>query len=198
MSLLSLSLTHTYTHTHSISNPLHRIISTRFFTINNKVCDYIQRRWIKGMCGIIVGGLPLGDALCKRKIASGFCFFCMMEVEHNRHRFISCPVTKMVWKFINAIWMSLTSTFFSYLVLQKGLIDKGNYWSVMKQVCSIPSSKPFCHILHPTKTQIFAFLRLLELIDCFTCELRKLMSMSFLNLPLVFKNPFHGHDLDGN
>ena len=41
-------------------------------------------------------------------IASGFYFFCTVEVEHSRHRFISCPVTKMVWKFINAIWMSFT------------------------------------------------------------------------------------------
>ena len=61
----------------------------------------------------MVGGLPLGDALCKRKIASGFCFFGTLEVEHNRHQFISCPVTKMVWKFINAIWMSLTGVIHS-------------------------------------------------------------------------------------
>ena len=32
----------------------------------------------------------------------------MVEVEHSRHQFISCPITKLVWKFINAIWMSLT------------------------------------------------------------------------------------------
>ena len=31
-----------------------------------------------------------------------------LNEEHSRHRFISCLVTKMVWKFINAIWMSLT------------------------------------------------------------------------------------------
>ena len=70
-------------------------------------CSHLSFRAKVFIWRVMVGGLPLGDALCKRKIANGFCFFCTVEVEHSRHRFISCPVTKMVWKFINAICRSL-------------------------------------------------------------------------------------------
>ena len=71
-------------------------------------CSHLSFRAKVFIWRIMVGGLPLGDALCKRKIASGFSFFCTVKGEHSPHRFISCVVTKMVWKCINAIWMSLT------------------------------------------------------------------------------------------
>ena len=29
------------------------------------------------------------------------------RVEHNQHRFISCPVATAIWKFISAVWASL-------------------------------------------------------------------------------------------
>ncbi len=57
---------------------------------------------------VLIGGLPLGHALITRRIASGICFLCPMEVEHSCHRFISCPMAKDIWQFINAIWMSIS------------------------------------------------------------------------------------------
>ena len=35
----------------------------------------------------MVGALPLEDALNKRNIARGMCFFCSMELEHNKQWF---------------------------------------------------------------------------------------------------------------
>ena len=56
----------------------------------------------------MVGALPLGDALKKRNITKGLCFFCSIELEHSRHLFISCPMAMMVWRCISLVWMSLT------------------------------------------------------------------------------------------
>ena len=57
---------------------------------------------------VMVRALPLGDTLKKRNITKGSCFFCLVELEHSRHRFISCPMARMVWRCINLVWMSLT------------------------------------------------------------------------------------------
>ena len=45
--------------------------------------------------------------LNKRNIARGMCFFCSMELEHSRQRFLSCPMARMVWRCINLVWMQL-------------------------------------------------------------------------------------------
>ena len=58
---------------------------------------------------VIIGGFPLGDALVCQRITNGTCFFCTMELEHSRYRFITCPIARDIWKFINAIWMSISS-----------------------------------------------------------------------------------------
>ena len=47
------------------------------------------------------------DALNKRNIARGICFFCSMELERSRHRFLSYSMAIMVWRYINLVWMSL-------------------------------------------------------------------------------------------
>ena len=59
---------------------------------------------------VTVGVLPLGDALNIRNIARGMCFFCFVDLEHNRHRFLSCLMAMMVWRCrcISLVWMSLT------------------------------------------------------------------------------------------
>ena len=44
----------------------------------------------------------------KRNITKGSCFFCLVELEYRRHRFISCSMARMVWRCINLVWMSLT------------------------------------------------------------------------------------------
>ena len=56
----------------------------------------------------MVVALSFGDALNKRSIARGMHFSCSMELEHSRHRFVSCPMARMVWRCINLVWMSLT------------------------------------------------------------------------------------------
>jgi hypothetical protein len=43
---------------------------------------------------VLIGGLPMGDALIIRRIANDMCFLCPLEVEHSWHRFISCKVAK--------------------------------------------------------------------------------------------------------
>ena len=47
----------------------------------------------------------LSNALVCRRITNDMCFFCKVELEHNRHRFITCSIARDIWKFINAIWM---------------------------------------------------------------------------------------------
>ena len=72
----------------------------------------------------MIGGLPLGDALCERRIANGMCFFCTMETKDSRHWFISFTITRVIWKFINVVWMSFSSiatTPFKWMFAQVGL-----------------------------------------------------------------------------
>ena len=47
--------------------------------------------------------MALGDELGRRRIANCMCFFCIVEAEDSRHRFISCLLTKVISKFINAV-----------------------------------------------------------------------------------------------
>ena len=56
----------------------------------------------------MVGGLPLGRALKRRRIGNGTCVFCTTIDEDSRHKFISCPVTKSIWIGISQLWGSLT------------------------------------------------------------------------------------------
>ena len=56
---------------------------------------------------VMVGALPLGDAL-KKNISKRSCFFYSVELEHNMHRFTPCPMAMMVWRCISLLWMSLT------------------------------------------------------------------------------------------
>ena len=77
---------------------------------------------------VIVGGLPMGEALRKRNIDNGMCFWCTVVVEDNRHRFLNCPVAKQVWGFINKVWISLT-----------GISRRPFHW-VFTRVNSISSS----------------------------------------------------------
>ena len=63
----------------------------------------------------------------------------------------------------------------------------------MKQVCCIPYSKPFFHILHPTKTRQFCFDVFSNISIWFWCDSRKLMRGPFLKIKLVLNNPFHCH-----
>ena len=57
---------------------------------------------------VMIGTLPLGDTVRKRNIARGTCFFCSVELEHSKHRCLSCPMVRMVWRYINLVMMSLT------------------------------------------------------------------------------------------
>ena len=50
----------------------------------------------------------MGYTLKKRNITKGLCFFCSVELEHSRHRFILCLMARMVWRCISLVWMSLT------------------------------------------------------------------------------------------
>ena len=43
---------------------------------------------------VIIGGLPVGEALRKRNLDNGMCFWCTVVVEDNHHRFLNCPVAK--------------------------------------------------------------------------------------------------------
>ena len=77
---------------------------------------------------VMVGALPLGDALKKRNITKGSCFFCLVELEHSRHRFISSPMARMVWGCINLVWMSLTEAYLPSI----GFL---HIWRTMNQCC---------------------------------------------------------------
>ena len=70
----------------------------------------------------------MGEALRKRNIDNGMCFWCTVVVEDNRHRFLNCPVAKQVWGFINKVWISLT-----------GISRRPFHW-VFTRVNSISSS----------------------------------------------------------
>ena len=83
----------------------------------------------------MVGVLPLGDALNKTNSVRGMCFSCLVELEHSKHRFLSCPTARMVWRCINLVWMSLMGVklssfsrvvFFAHMenneVIAKGLL----------------------------------------------------------------------------
>ena len=94
-------------------------------------------------------------------------------------------------------WASTFVPCLDTLELQKSLIYWGMYWCIMKQVCWISSTKLFFHISHPTGTQNFAFMGLLDRFACFPCNSRKSMWRTFFNLKHVCNNPFYGHDLNG-
>ena len=49
-------------------------------------------------------------------ITKGSCFFCSVELEHNRHWFLSCSIARMVLMYISLVWMSLTRVVYLFLV----------------------------------------------------------------------------------
>ena len=62
------------------------------------------------MLRVIVESLPLGDALMKRNIVTGMCIFRVVEFKHNGHWFLSCLMAWIIWRCINLVLMSLTTT----------------------------------------------------------------------------------------
>ena len=85
----------------------HKPITWWLHVIKAGWCSRLMLRGKVFIWRVMVGALPLGDALKKRNITKGSCFFCLVELEHSRHRFISCPMARMVWRCINLVWMSL-------------------------------------------------------------------------------------------
>ena len=84
-------------------------ITWRLHVIKAGWCSRSMLRVKEFIWRVRVGALPLGDALKKsRNITKGSHFFCSMELEHSRHRFLSRPMARMVWRCISLVWMSLT------------------------------------------------------------------------------------------
>ena len=57
---------------------------------------------------VLIGGLPLGIALKRRGLVMGNCFFCIVQMEDNTHRFIQCPIACQIWSYISQIWQVLS------------------------------------------------------------------------------------------
>ena len=57
--------------------------------------------------------ITIGGYIKKRNVVRGMCFFCSVELEHSRHRFLSCQMARMVWRCINLECMSLTGVILS-------------------------------------------------------------------------------------
>ena len=78
---------------------------------------YQIRFWIHGtnvfLWRAIVGGLPLAMTLKRRHVSNGKCLFCTVVDEDVGHRFITCPVAKVVWVMISQIWVSITRNILS-------------------------------------------------------------------------------------
>ena len=75
--------------------------------IKARWCSRLMVRGKLFIWRVMVGALPLGDAL-KKNISKRSCFFYSVELEHNMHRFTPCPMAMMVWRCISLLWMSLT------------------------------------------------------------------------------------------
>ena len=56
---------------------------------------------------VMVGGLPVGDALRKRNDAFRLCFFCMVSLEHCIHCLITWLVSQSIWTWICVVWVSI-------------------------------------------------------------------------------------------
>ena len=86
----------------------HKPITWWFHVIKEGWCSQLMLRAKVFIWRVMAGALPLGDALKKRTIVRGTRFFCLVELEHSRHRFLLCPMATMVWRCINLVWVSLT------------------------------------------------------------------------------------------
>ena len=75
----------------------------------------------------MVGALPLGDALNKRNITSGMCFFCSAEFQHSGHWFLTCQMVRMVWRCVNKTWICLIGV--KTIFIQLGFCTYGEQWS---------------------------------------------------------------------
>ena len=53
---------------------------------------------------VMIGGLLLGSALKGREPGSGTCFFCTIPLEDSTHRFIKCPITCTIRKYLSDVW----------------------------------------------------------------------------------------------
>ena len=57
---------------------------------------------------VMIVGLPLGLSLKRRGLGSNTCFFYTILLEGNTCRFIKCPITCIIWKYLSDIWQVLT------------------------------------------------------------------------------------------
>ena len=85
----------------------HKPITWWFHVIKASSCSRLMLRAKVFIWIVMVRSLQLGDALNKRNIARGMCFFYLMVLEHSRHLFLSCSMARMVWSYINLAWMVL-------------------------------------------------------------------------------------------
>ena len=63
------------------------------------------------------GGLPTGDSLRRRNIADGTCFFFTIVLSCSWNLALTLIVSdsEIYWKFIYAVWFSLTGVFLNDL-----------------------------------------------------------------------------------
>ena len=66
---------------------------------------------------VMIGGLPLGSSLKRRRLGSGICFFCTILLEDNTHRFIKCPIACIIWKYLLDVWQVLTRCYLRPLTM---------------------------------------------------------------------------------
>ena len=57
---------------------------------------------------VMIFVLLVGETLRSKNIDNGSCIWCMVVLENNYHRFLSCPVAKKVWELVDAVWMSVS------------------------------------------------------------------------------------------
>ena len=106
------------------------------------------------------------------KMGSNMCCMCVVSLFGEEY---GCLVRCNICNIMCEAW---ASTFFPcHDILALRTCYKGIWWCIMKEVCCVPSSKPFFHILHPIGTQNFAFMCLLDLFACFLCDSRKWCTM---------------------
>ena len=57
-------------------------------------CCYSQFLFLCKVCvwRVIIEGLPLGSTLNRRGLKVGTRFFCIVQLEDNKHLFIQCPI----------------------------------------------------------------------------------------------------------
>ena len=135
--------------------------------------------------------------------------------KYPRHQTCSITISSLKLHFFihdirwrSYVWFPLFSSFYpqscvflfltflrsTFMFIVTGIAKK-LHWQrnvlVHQEVCYIPSSKPFFHILHLLQTQIVAFMYCLYLFASFPFHSKKLVQGTFLNLKHV-----HGHDLN--